>query len=29
MATVDFAKTGIKRKWWEFTPTRKQRYPAL
>lgn len=29
LAVVDYAKTGVKRNWWEFTAERKRRYPSL
>jgi hypothetical protein len=29
MAVVDFANSGESRKWWEFTPERKARYPKV
>ncbi len=29
MAAVAFAETGVDRKWWEFTPTRKRRFPLI
>jgi hypothetical protein len=29
MAVVDFAESGVPRKWWEFTAERKRRYPGV
>lgn len=29
IAVVDYANTGVKRSWWEFTPERRRRYPVL